>query len=108
MRINEIYTAYISWAGGGKRRPILIMKTNDDSFSFFKITSKYQSKSDYIKAHYYPIQEWEKAGLNKQSYIDTLNLLDLPNNFVNLQYVGHLTRKDRIGLSRFIEDLEFK
>lgn len=104
MKINEIYTAFITWPGGGKRRPILIVRIDNDSFTFFKITSRYQNKSERIKAHYYPIQDWQSAGLAKQSYVDTINLLDLPNDSAALQYVGSLTRKDKIGLARFIQD----
>ena len=26
MRINEIYTAYVSWGVSGKRRPVLIIE----------------------------------------------------------------------------------
>lgn len=105
MRINEIYTAYVTWQNGGKRRPILIIETNEDDFSFLKITSKYKNKSEKIKSIYYPLQDWRDEGLRKQSYIDTGTLLNLSKSDVSLNYVGRLTQKDKIGLTRFIDNL---
>lgn len=37
IKINEIYTAFITWPSGGKRRPILIVHIDNDSFAFFKL-----------------------------------------------------------------------
>lgn len=35
----------------------------EDRVEFFGITSQYEKKSDQIKRVYFPIAEWEKAGL---------------------------------------------
>ena len=45
MKINDIYTAYVSWTQGGKRRPVLIIQENNTDVLVFKITSKYKSSS---------------------------------------------------------------
>lgn len=102
--INRIYTAYVSWETGGKRRPILVVEFQDKWLYFYKITSKFQNKSKYIKAQYYTIRDWQKAGLVKQSYIDTGTLLRLRINDVELSYVGRLTIFDEKALARFISD----
>lgn len=107
MKINEIYTAYVAWQNGGKRRPILIIETEENNFSFLKVTSKYKNKSEKIKKLYYPLQDWRDEGLKKQSYIDTGALLSISRSEVSLNYVGRLTRKDKSGLTRFIENRDW-
>lgn len=71
MKINDIYTAYVSWPGGGKRRPVLLIEDGKEKVTVFKITTKYEQKSDRIKKNYFPISNWKELGLDKQSYIDT-------------------------------------
>lgn len=104
MRINEIYTVFVAGQGGGKRRPILIVRTEEEEFYFLKVISKHTNKSEHIKQRYYPLQDWQEEGLKKQSYIDTDNLLNLLNDAVTTNYVGKLTAKDKIELARFIRN----
>lgn len=104
MKIDEIYTAYVSWKTGGKRRPILVIKIDERHFQCYKITSKYKHKSARIKKNYYPIREWQSAGLRLQSYVDVGELIEFPRKEISLLYVGKLTLKDRIGLANFITD----
>ncbi|MCI1974397.1 MAG: MazF family toxin-antitoxin system [Limosilactobacillus sp.] len=106
MKINEIYTAFVTWQNGGKRRPILIIETENNEFYFLKVTSKYSNKSERIKKIYYPLQDWQNEGLKKQSYIDVGTVLNLSKKDVSLKYVGKLTIKDRKGLAKFIENIE--
>lgn len=105
MKINEIYTAYVSWNQGGKRRTVLIIREDDASVSVFKITSKYQTKSSNIRKYYCPIKEWKESGLVRQSYIDTITRLNLTKKDVRFNYVGKLSVRDRIDLAEFIENL---
>lgn len=42
MKVNHIYTAYVSWNNSGKRRPVLIYKDTKYTVVVFKITSKYK------------------------------------------------------------------
>lgn len=37
MKINEIYTAFITWQNGGKYHSILIVETEDEDFSFTRL-----------------------------------------------------------------------
>ena len=85
MKTDDIYTAYISWPGGGKRRPVLIVENNNDGFvDIFKITSKYKNKSERIRAYYYPILDWELAGLYKPSYVDVGKIIRLDRSRIPL------------------------
>lgn len=105
MRTNEIYTAEISWPGGSKRRPVLIIEEDDKSVSVFRITSKYKNKTNYIKHFYYPIVDWESSGLRKQSYIDTKTVQYLDKTDISFYRVGVLSANDRQGLKEFLENL---
>ncbi|WHS05081.1 type II toxin-antitoxin system PemK/MazF family toxin (plasmid) [Ligilactobacillus salivarius] len=100
MKINDIYTAYVSWPGGGKRRPVLIIEDGKEKVTVFKITTKYEQKSDRIKKNYFPISNWKESGLDKQSYIDTNRKKNLPKDKVTFKKVGRLSEKD---LSKFNE-----
>lgn len=108
MKTNEIYTAEVSWLGGSKRRPVLIIEDKNREVSVFKITSKYENKSKYIKHFYYPIVEWKKSGLNKPSYIDTKTLEYLNKKDLSFHRVGFLTSKDKQRLKEFIRELWLK
>lgn len=103
MQTNEIYTAYVSWNGGGKRRPVLVIFDHLTSVKVYLITTKYQKKSTKIKRYYFKINKGQEAGLNRQSYIDTLNQIDLLKKDVNFKYIGNLTLDDRISLFEFIK-----
>lgn len=102
MKTNDVYTAYVSWPGGGKRRPVLILGSTDDEARVFKITTKYSNKSEYIKLKYYQINDLESAGLNRTSYIDTNTKMDLPKKKINFRHIGQLSTRDIVGLSEFI------
>lgn len=105
MQINEVYTAFVSWPGGGKRRPILILKNSRDILYVFKITSKYGTKSPKVKKQYYPIQDWRDAGLKKPSFIDVGVVKRLnKRSEIKFKYVGKLTTNDIEGLALFIEN----
>lgn len=103
MKINDVYTAYISWPGGGKRRPVLILDVNQHQALVFKITTKYYSKSVVIQHKYYQIQDLKSAGLKKESYIDTISKLWLQKRNVEFHYIGKLSTKDIFGLADFIK-----
>lgn len=106
MKPNEIVTVYVAFTdkNGGKRRPILVVSDKEDRVEFFGITSQYEKKSDQIKRVYFPIAEWEKAGLKKQS------LKAIPKSRENISFkkVGMLSASDTKKLNRFIEKLQRK
>jgi len=104
MTIFDIYIAFISWGSGGKSRPVLILVENTDSPTVFSITSQYESKSEVIRARYFVINDWEQAGLDKPSYIDTNNTITLPLTAIdNKNPIGKLTVSDELRLMEFIE-----
>ena len=59
---------------------------------------------------YFPIAEWEKAGLKKQSWIDVGSLKAIPKSRENISFkkVGMLSASDTKKLNRFIEKLQRK
>lgn len=104
MRTNDVYTTYVSWGKSGKRRPVLIINSTSTDFTFYKITSQYAKKSKQIKRNYYPIKQWQTAGLKKQSYVDIGEKVNLLKETVRTDYIGSLTVEDRIGLANFIKN----
>lgn len=42
---------------GGKRRPVFILREDDEKIVFFDITTKYQNKSVYMKHWYFEIKD---------------------------------------------------
>jgi mRNA interferase MazF len=71
MEPFELFITYLSWGSGGKNRPILVLLLNEDTISVYPITTQYENKSESIKSQYFKIKDWQQAGLDKQSYIDT-------------------------------------
>lgn len=103
----EIYLAEIPYEDRDqvKYRPALVVSVGRDDVTVFKITSKYQSKSERIKWYYYPIQEWQQAGLRRQSYVDTHRTYTLPQRIVfKKPPLGKLTTNDMINLFEFIKN----
>jgi hypothetical protein len=96
----DIYVAYISWGTGGKMRPVLVFEQQEDVVFVFYITSQYENKSQSIRAKYFKIEDWRQAGLDKQSYIDTNTVRDLPVRALDGRpIIGKLTEPD---IQRFI------
>lgn len=102
MKTNDISTAYISWPGGGKRRPIYIISDENDKVRFYKITSQYKNKSPQIQQHYFKINQWSEAGLNKQSYIDTITVGKIDKRKFDIEVIGKLTNQDAERLVAFL------
>ncbi len=69
---NDIVSLYVGYVEerGGKSRPVLVTEANERNLSVYRITSKYENKSKYIKEQYYKIQNWKEAGLKKPSWVD--------------------------------------
>ncbi|WP_143464136.1 hypothetical protein, partial [Levilactobacillus enshiensis] len=74
----------------------------------FKITSQYEKKSAYIKQQYYPIQDWQSAGLKKPSWVDLGNIYRFPKAGLNFKEIGHLSKLDQNKISDFTLDLKSK
>lgn len=104
MQTNDISIAFISWPGGGKRRPIYIISDENQIVRFYKITSQYRSKSVNIKRYYFKINQWSEAGLSKQSYIDTITVGRIDKGNINLRVIGKLTEQDAERLVAFLSN----
>jgi hypothetical protein len=101
--IFDIYIAYVSWQGGGKSRPVLVMGQTDNSIIAFNITTQYENKSEEIRKKYFKIEDWEQAGLHKQSYVDTKDKITLLISSVDVENpVGVLTENDMEKLVKFL------
>ena len=106
MEPMDIYIANVTFdeRHGSKVRPALVIEVGRECVMVFKITSQYQHKSAQIKQLYYSIQNWQDAGLKKQSYVDTHKLYRLNKKLVfSKKPIGKLTALDRLGLFRFIQ-----
>jgi hypothetical protein len=99
----DIFITCISWNSGSKRRPVLVVQIDSNTFSVFPITTQYENKSKSVQAQYFKINDWYQAGLDRQSYIDTGTLLDLPLSVINnKQPIGKLTISDMQKLLVFL------
>jgi len=98
-----IYITYMSWADGGKNRPVLVLILGDDAVDIYKITTKFEGKSEAVRAQYFKINDWAQAGLDTQSYIDTGTLISLSMAaFKNKPPIGKLTENDKLLLLKFL------
>lgn len=110
MRTNDLVSLYVSFVetNGGKSRPVLIRRVSEQTVEAFKITSQYEKKSAYIKQQYYPIQDWQSAGLKKPSWVDLGNIYRFLKAGLNFKEIGHLSKLDQNKISDFTLDLKSK
>jgi len=101
MDIYDIYTAFISWGEDGKQRPVLILEHSVNAVTVFNITTRYEDKSEAVRSKYFKINDWQQAGLNRESYIDTNGTVTLPQSSVE-RFLGTLTEADVQGLLKFL------
>ena len=95
MNIFDIFIAYISWGSEGKKRPVLILEQQSTVVYVFNITTQYENKSDAIRSKYFKINDWRQAGLDRQSYVDTNIVRDLPSTVLDGKTaIGRLTESD--------------
>ena len=103
MKPFDIFIAHISWGSDGKNRPVLAFILGDNTADVFKITTKFEDKSEAVRAQYFKINDWVQAGLDKQSYVDTGTLISLSTAALrNKTPIGKLTEHDKL---RFLEFL---
>ncbi|MDR2357300.1 MAG: hypothetical protein LBD92_04355 [Oscillospiraceae bacterium] len=103
MNIFDIYIAFVSWGDSGKRRPVLVLEEYEDSARVFKITTRYKEKSEAVRAKYFEINDWQQAGLQKTSYVDTNTTVTLPLAAIDGSHlVGRLSAADESRLVEFV------
>ena len=103
MNIFDIFIAYISWGDSGKTRPVLILEQQEAVVFVFNITAQYENKSEAIRSRYFKINDWKQAGLDRQSYVDTNTVRDLPSVvFDGKSKTGRLSSADEMRLIEFM------
>ena len=103
MKPFDIFIGYISWGDEGKTRPVLAYEIDGDIVSVYAITSQYESKSAAVRVKFFEINDWKQAGLDRQSYVDTGKIVDLPFALISLKSpIGKLSESDR---KKFLEFL---
>ncbi|WCG35989.1 toxin-antitoxin system, toxin component, MazF family protein [Companilactobacillus farciminis] len=107
IKSNDILIFFVAFVDtkGGKKRPILVTKVNQNDIVFFSMTSKYSNKSKTIQKQYYPIINWKESGLNKPTFIDIGNIRKTQiDDTIKLEKIGSLTIQDKIQLAAFIAE----
>ncbi|MCL2353060.1 MAG: hypothetical protein FWC69_00350 [Defluviitaleaceae bacterium] len=103
MKPFELFIVHLTWADGGKKRPALVYVVDNMEVGVYQITTQFESKSEPIRSKYFKIEDWDKAGLDRLSYVDSGTLINLPKLFIkNKMPIGKLSEEDK---KRFIEFL---
>ena len=102
MELFTLYISYVSWGNDGKHRPVLVFALKDETVYVYPITSKYESKSEAIQARYFKINDWEYAGLDRLSYVDTKKHIPIPISALKIKTpIGKLSAEDKKRLMEF-------
>ena len=104
MNTYEIYISSIIWGGIKKRRPVLIIEVDLNEITCFRITTHHQSNVEGKLIKYFVINDWQQAGLNEQSYIDTSFTVTLPKTAIDSNPIGKLSIEDEVRLIEFINN----
>ena len=80
----------------------LFLAVSEHEIEFFSISSKYEEKSDYIKAQYFEIKNWQEIGLNKPSWIDIGSRRRVLIDDVDFDFMGTLPVIAIQALEQFI------
>jgi mRNA-degrading endonuclease toxin of MazEF toxin-antitoxin module len=103
MNAFDIHIAFVSWGNEGKRRPVLVLEEYTDNAKVFSITTRYEEKSEAIRERYFEINDWQEAGLQKPSYIDTNSTVTLPLTAIDgSRSIGRLSDADESRLIEFV------
>ncbi|MFC6260230.1 hypothetical protein [Levilactobacillus fujinensis] len=106
FHLMDIVVAAVPYDDGKtfKTRPALLVMIDRQQSTVYKITSKYENKSEDIKRFYYPIKFWREAGLDKMSYVDVHTAYALATEYM-LQNspIGKFSKPDQIELFKFVK-----
>ena len=96
MQPFDLFITHLSWGEDGKFRPVLVYVIDADEVGIYQITTQYESRSEHIRAKYFEIKDWAKAGLDRLSYVDVGTLIDIPmTQLVGKTPIGKLTEADK-------------
>ena len=104
MKPFDVFVTHISWGeGGGKKRPVLAFVLGESTIDVYRITTKYSSKSEAIRANFFEIDDWAECGLTSESYVDIGTLITLPMQVLNNKAsIGRLTNNDKQRFLAFL------
>ena len=103
----SVYKYYVNFqdGSGDKRRPIAIIKIDDDNFEstalgIYSHKAKFEKKKHFYSEFLYEIQDLKVTGLDKRSYIDVsvLEKFSFLELLIGAEYIGKLSKKDIKGL----------
>lgn len=103
---RTLFWAYVKFSEipGGKKRPVLVLRKDSKNYIVFRLTSKFENKSEYIKSKYVQVKDWKTSNLTKPSWVDTVRTYKLPIATTELEYIGNLTNNDLMAISNVIGD----
>ena len=98
---NHLYLTSVSWNAFWH---FSTCKPRTSVRGWLTITSQYHNKSAAIQSLYYPICQWEEAGLKKQAYVDIHRTYNLPDKQIfKKRPIGRLQPLDVANLFEFIQ-----
>lgn len=113
MAVGDIYRLFVAFENqtkGKERYSVEIGQMRLGVVILDSITSQYQNKSDFIKLQYYPIKDWQQAGLKKPSYIDIKSSQTYTFSEIMkcAKYTGQLSLQDIQDLAVFIQNYKIR
>ena len=85
-----------------KKRPAYVLKTNGIMLQCFSITSKFETKAKDLQRACFSINDWQYAGLNKPSWINTSQIHSLSVEKVMTRFIGILSEQDTLRFREFL------
>ncbi|MCO0832355.1 hypothetical protein NFX39_04520 [Fructobacillus sp. W13] len=106
-KIGDVISAFVTFeeGSGGKRRPALVIVADTFHFMTYKITSQYFTKSAHIRSNFFELTDWQEAGLNNKSYVDTGRIIKVERylNSSPIYRIGTISKKDLHQLLLFLK-----
>lgn len=109
MNDIEVYSVLVSSidytdGSGSKIRPAVVVKFNNEIIRTYRLTTKYENKSDYIKSQYLEVIDWAKSNLKRRSWIDTIQYYDVEDKGFNIKIIGKLSVRDIERLKDYLRE----
>ncbi len=108
IKVYSILVSRIDYADGtgSKIRPAVVVKFNNEVIRTYRLTTKYENKSDYIKSQYLEVIDWAKANFKRRSWIDTIQYYVVEDKGFNIKIIGKLSDRDIERLKDFLREKE--
>jgi hypothetical protein len=72
----SLFSLSVSLRSLGRFARGLAFIVGEDMVDVYQITIQYENKSEAIQSLYFKINDWAQAGLDKQSYVDTIEIVE--------------------------------